>query len=189
VATKDEAIGHLQHYAALTADEATALVDAVIAAAGEEAIDAIADEDPGPTAMNDVRAARIVRISRNLQPPRLLRPIEVAVLFRVQLSAARLLINRVRASYTQLTDPWTRELIASQANDPEDISTDDLPDHWRVSFNDPIVVDYALDLLAREGMTRDVVRRRSEQALEFPRIVTDRRGDARPVLQVLGIQN
>ena len=188
VATRDEAIEHLQRYAALADDEAAELVDAVSAAAGDEAIDAIAEAAPAPTAINDARAARIVRICRHLAPPRLLRPIEVAVLFRMQPSAARLLINRVRAAYPQLTDEWTRELIAGQAGDAEDISTDDLPDRWRVSFNDPVVVDYAYDLLAREGMTRDVIRRRSEQALEFPRVIRDRRGDARAVLEVLGLQ-
>lgn len=188
MATRDEAIAHLQQYAALTDNEAAELVDAVTAAAGDEAIDAIAEADPAPTALSDVRASRVVRICRRLNPPRLLRPIEVAVLFRMQSSAARLLINRVRASYPQLAEQWTRELIAAQAGGPEDISTDELPDRWRVVFNDPAVVDYAYDLLAREGMTRDVTRRRSEQALEFPRVVRDRRGDARPVLDVLGIQ-
>jgi len=188
MATRDDAIAHLQRYAALTAEEAAELVDAVREAAADEAVDAIAEPNPAPTGLADIRAARMVRICNHLHPPRLLRPVEVGVIFRVQPTMARSVINRVRAAYPQLADEWTRELISAQANAPEDISTDDLPDHWRVVFNDPVVIDYAYDLLDREGMTRDVVRRRSEQALEFPREVRDRRGTLRSVLAVLGLE-
>jgi hypothetical protein len=186
MATRDEAVQYLRNFAALTEDEATMLVDAVIAAAGDEAIDGIAEQAPPPTTLADARAAKVVRICGHLG--RLVRPVEAGVLLRVPISTATSVINRVRATYPQLVEPWTQQLIADQANRPEDISTDDLPDRWRVAFNDPAVLDYAYDLLRRRGMTRGVLRRRPEQALEFPRLVRDRHGDEQDVSAILGIR-
>jgi hypothetical protein len=77
--------------------------------------------------------------------------------------------------------------VGDQAEEPEDISTDDEPDRWRVVFNDPVVIDYAYDLLRREGMTRNIVRRRTEQALVFPTRVRDRHGEMRNVFEVSGV--
>src|SRR5881227_511981 len=141
MATRDQAIDHLQRFAALTAEEAIELVDAVRSAAADEAVDAIAEELPLPSALGDARAARVVRICRSLDPPRLLRPIEVATIFRVQPTVARQVINRVRAGYPHIVDAWTRELISQQANPPIDISDEELRDQWRLTFNDPIVLD------------------------------------------------
>jgi hypothetical protein len=185
MASRQQAIEHLKRYAALSNAEATVLIDAVVAAAGEEAIDAIAEETPAPTAIADVRAARLVRICTHAQ--RLLAPTEVEVLMRVPRATAVSLINRVRASYPQRVDDWARQLIVSQANVPKDVSTDDEPDRWRVTFNDPAVLGYAMDLLRREGMTRDVVPNRAGQSLTFPRSMRDRHGTTRNLLDVLGI--
>lgn len=185
VATHDEATEHLREHAALTAAEASAVVDAVIRAAGAEAIDAIADDSPPPTALADVRAARVVRICKEIN--RMLRPIEVEVILRVPSSTAQSIINRVRATYPQRVQPWTQQLVAEQSDAPRDISTEDQPDHWQVTFKDPAVLEYAYDLLRRRGMTRNVTRKRSEQALKFPREVDDRYGQAQVVRQVLGI--
>ena len=185
MATRDEALEHLQRFAALTAPEANALLEAVVGAMGDEAIDAIADEQPLPTAVAEARAARVARISRRLG--RLLRPLEIEVLLRVPRSTATGIVNRVRATYPQLVEDWTRQLVGEQAEEPEDISTDDEPDRWRVVFNDPVVIDYAYDLLRREGMTRNIVRRRTEQALVFPAQVRDRHGEMRNVFEVIGV--
>jgi hypothetical protein len=187
MATRDQAIDHLSRYAALSRVEAEALVDAVAAAAAAEVYNAIAEPIPTPTALAEVRAARLASICSHLAPARLLRPVEVAVLFRVPVSGARAVINKLRASYPQLVEEWTRELIRSQANVPEDISTDVRQDYWQVSFKDPAVLDYAYELLVREGMTLAVARLRSEQALQFPRRVRDRHDDLREVREVLGI--
>ncbi len=62
MATCEQAIEHLQRFAAITPGEAATLPDAVVAV-GEEAIDAIAAEEPLPTSLADVRAARSVRRS------------------------------------------------------------------------------------------------------------------------------
>jgi hypothetical protein len=157
----------------------------LFAAAGDEAVDGIAEQVPPPSTLADARAAKVVRICGHLG--RLVRPVEAGVLLRVPISTATSVINRVRAAYPQLVDPWTRQLIADQANRPDDISTEDLPDHWSIAFNDAAVLDYAYDLLRRQGMTRGVIRRRPEQALEFPRLVKDRHGVEQDVRGVLGI--
>jgi molybdopterin converting factor small subunit len=185
VATRDDAIRHLEQYAALTKAEATKVIDAVLAAAVQSAVDALVDEVPAPSSAADARAAYVVAVCRQLG--RLLRPVEVEVLLRIPRSSASTLINRVRAAYPRLVEAWTQQLISERAEQAEDISTEDRPDHWRVVFGDSAVIDYAYDLLRRRGMTRGVTRRLGEQALEFPATVRDHYGKDVRVLEVLGI--
>src|SRR5262249_41434904 len=147
--------------------------------------DTIADDTPPPSAVADARAARVVRICRELG--RLLRPIEIEVILRIPSTTSVSVLNRVRALYPRLADDWTKHLIASQAERPVDIGTSTDSDRWRIVFGDPVVVEYAYDRLRREGMTREVSRRAVEQALELPGVIRDRHGSNRSVFEVLGI--
>lgn len=87
MATRDEAAQYLRNFAALTEDEATMLVDAVIAAAGDEAIDGNSRADATTDHVGRCAcAAKVVRICGHLG--RLVRPVEAGVLLRVPISTA-----------------------------------------------------------------------------------------------------
>src|SRR5207248_3328783 len=62
MATVQEAIDQLRNYAALDEQQATALVDAVVDVARQEAVDAIADEQLVPTSVAARNVARVAAV-------------------------------------------------------------------------------------------------------------------------------
>ena len=184
MATREQALEHLQKHAGLRADEAEQLLDAVVEAASAEAIDAIADDDPPPTAVGDIRADRVARICRGVG--RLLRPVEIEAVLRMPPSGSKAVLTRVRARYPRFADEWERELIRAQSIPPTNVGTLGNP-QWKVAFRDPVVLDYALERLNREAMTRNVKRDPIEQSLSFPPKISDRQNVERSVFEVLGL--
>src|SRR5215218_3197635 len=87
----------LQTYAGHSAAEAKRVVDAVVEGAKREALELIAGTESFPSAVNDVRALRLRYICEQLG--RVLRPIEVEVVFRLPPSSARTLVRRMTATY------------------------------------------------------------------------------------------
>jgi len=114
MAEKADAIEQLQEYAALTEAEATALVDAVIAAAEEEAIDQIASDALIPASVADARVVRVARICAHIG--RLLSPTEIAVILRVPPTTARSTTRRLRALYRSEIEGWIRQLVDHPAS-------------------------------------------------------------------------
>jgi len=185
VATAEDAVAQLQEYAALSAAEAPDLFNAVTTAAQQEAIDLIADDALVPASVADVRVARVARICAQLG--RLRSPTEVAVVLRVPTTTARSTISRLRALYRGEVETWAKALIAAQVASVEDASSEALGERWRITFNDPSALDYSVEMLRREGMTRDIDVRKPQQTLTVPKRMRDRRGEMRDAREVLGV--
>lgn len=185
MANRDEAIAQLQRYAALTAPEAGSVVDAVIAAAQEEAIEQIANDALVPASVADARVARIARICAHVG--RLLSLTEVEVILRVPPQTARSTLNRLRAGYRGEVDGWIKRIVIDAKATIDDASTQESGKRWRITFNDSIAIDYAIELLRREGMTRDINANRSQQTLTMPQEMRDRQGHTRKSRDVLGL--
>jgi hypothetical protein len=185
MATRDEAIGQLQLYAGLTAAEAGQVVEAVAVAAQEEAIDQIANDALVPASVADARVARIARICAHLG--RLLSPTEVEVVLRVPPQTAQSTLNRLRAGYRGEVNGWMKQIVRDAKADIEDASTPASGNYWRIIFNDPIAISYAIELLRQQGMTRAIVADRAQQTLTVPEEMRDRQGNMRKSLEVLGL--
>lgn len=187
MATREDAIQQLSYYVAISRAEAEALVDAVGAAAAAEAFEAITAPSPASSPLLEGRVDRLARICAHLDPPRLLRTVEVAALFGLPLPQIRGFINEVRGSYPQLANEWIRGLVRSQADSPEEILDEGRPGYWRVRFKDPEALEFAYELLRREGMTKGILVNQSELVLEYPRRLADANGQMRGVASVLGL--
>lgn len=181
----DDAVVQLQQYAALNEPDARAVVEAVLGAARDEALDQIVDDSLVPASVADARTARLARICSHLG--RLLSPGEVEVILRVPPPTAQSTLNRLRAGYRHQVDGWIRNLVVQQAEPAQDVSTDTDPDRWLISFKDPTSLDYAVELLRRIGMTRGISVDRKQQTLTVPKLMRDRRGDQASPLDVLGL--
>jgi hypothetical protein len=182
---KGDAVEQLRHYAALTEDEASALVDAVVAAAAGEAIDQIANDALIPASVADARVVRLARICAHLG--RLLSPTEIEVVLRVPPSTARSTVRRLRALYRSEIEQWIRSLVTSQLAETEDASSELAGQRWRFTFNDPNAIEYAMEILRREGMTRDIAVNEQQQSLTVPKQMRDRQGNRRDSKGVLGL--
>ncbi len=185
MADKADAIEQLREYAALTEAEATAVVDAVIAAAEEEAIDQIANDALIPASVADARVVRVARICAHIG--RLLSPTEIEVILRIPPTTARSTTRRLRALYRSEIETWIKQLVISQLAETEDASTELAGDRWRFIFNDPTAIEYAAEILRREGMTRDIAINEQQQSLTVPKQMRDRQGNTRDSKQVLGL--
>ena len=185
MATRDDAIRELQDYAGLTATEAGAVIEAVTAAAQEEAIDQIANDALVPASVADARVARVARICAHLG--RLLSPTELEIILRVPRPTAQSTLNRLRAGYRGEVDAWMKKIVVDAQDSVEDASTEEAGERWRITFNDPIAIDYALELLRRQGMTRDLNANKTRQTLIVPKEMRDRQGNMRESRSVLGL--
>lgn len=181
MSTDAEALDMLTTYAGLGDQGAQALLTAVKQAAEEEVLDTIAGNGPLPTAVMDLRALRLLRISR--KAGRLLRPREVEVIFRVAANTAESIDRRMRSTYPQGIDGFLRTMVHDTATVSK-AGTDAKP-RYEISFDEPAGLEYARQLLAREGLTRDVKVSRSTQTLDLPaRMGADKRNP----LDVLGLE-
>ena len=170
----------LRDYAGLTAADAKALVRAVIAAAEHEALDLIAGDTPVPSSIADGRALRLKRICD--EAGRMLRPREVEVVLRVPPATAQATVRRMVATYPGSVDRHLRGLVAHTATVTETGSAESGL-RYSIYFDEPAALDFALQLLQRRGLTRNVRVHRSDQSLDVPRRI----GGTDP-LPVLGIE-
>jgi len=185
MATRTDAIAQLRRYAGLTDSEAGTVVDAVLAAVQEEALAQIAEDALVPASVADARVARLARVCAHAG--RLLSPIEVEVILRVPAQTAQSTLRRLRAGYRGEVDGWIKQIVKDAKASVDDASTADAGKRWQINFSDPVAVDFAVELLRREGMTRDIGASKSQQTLTLPQEMHDRQGQARSTLEVLGL--
>lgn len=183
--TRDDAIEVLRSQAALTAQEAEALIDAVAQVAADEVLEQIAGEEPPTGTAAELRAIRVARICGRLG--RMLSARELEVLLRVPPATARSTLARVKAGWPRQADAWAAAHVRGQLDEVEDASTDEHGERWRISFNDDAALALAVDRLRREGMSRNLVVERSAQELLVPKQMRDRQGQMRDPREVLGI--
>ena len=166
----------LQTYAGLTAAEAKRVVDAVVEGAKREALELIAGGESFPSTVNDLRALRLRYVCEQLG--RVLRPIEVEVVFRLPPTSARTLLRKMSATYPGAVDELMTKGLASAASVRKTGADPDF--RYEIFFGDTVSADHAYQLLQRNGLVQDV--RRRVQVLDVPRKI----GGKDP-LDVLGL--
>lgn len=161
---EEQAVENLRTYAGLDQADATRLVEAVKDAVTREALDVISGDSPVPSGMVDARALRLRLICE--AAGRVLRPREVEVLFRLPPAAATSVDRRMRATYPRAVDTFLRDRIKELATAEP---AGEKPNwRYRIYFDDPVGLEYAQQLLQRQGLTRNVRVERAQQILDVP---------------------
>jgi hypothetical protein len=171
VADKDAAKSTLVEYAGLTASEADKVVAAVLDAAEREVLELLAGDAPVPSSLTDARALRLRYITESLG--RALRSREVEVILRVSPSLAVSSLRRLNATYPRAVDRYLKVVVSQTATVTR---TGDAEKGYRyqIYFDDPAGLEYAYQLLQRQGLTHDVRVRRPDQLLDLPRSIGGR---------------
>jgi hypothetical protein len=182
MASRQEAESTLVEYAGISKEAAKDVVNAVIAAAKEEALELIAGSAPVPTNMGDARALRLRYISQARQQS--LSQREVGVIFRLGPTQAAGTIDRMQATYAQEVDGLFRARLAEAASVEKTGSMGNY--RYSVHFDDKASFEYAHQFLQRSHVDHDV-RRKPNQTLDMPRKIKDQHGQERDPLDVLGI--
>jgi hypothetical protein len=159
VATKEEAVAAVRRRTGLGEGDAKQLVNAVVAAAQDEALDVIAGQEPVPSALADARALRLRRIAKTLG--RSLRQREVEAVFRLDPTGASRVIGKMVATYPAVAEDLLGAEVADVLADPRNRSREGSAGAgWRyvISFDERTQVDHAAALFARHGLARHVLR-------------------------------
>jgi hypothetical protein len=109
------------------------------------------------------------------------------VVLRVPPQTAQSTLNRLRAGYRGEVSRWMRQIVRDAKADVTNVSTPASGKLWRIDFNDPAAINYAIELLRQQGMTRGIVVDRAQQTLTVPELMRDRQGNMRKALEVLGL--
>ncbi len=156
----------LAEYAGLRSAEAKKLVDAVVAAAQREALELLAGDTPVPSSLADARALRLRYITE--AAGRALRPREVEVILRLPSSGAIAALRRLNATYPRSVDAFLREVVI-QTGTVTKTGSQDTGYRFQIYFDEPVGLEYAYQLLQRQGLTHDVRMKRQDQSLDLPR--------------------
>lgn len=150
-ASRKEAITALQDNAGTTAAEAATIVDAVRAAAEDEALDSVAGAVPLPSAMSDLRAARLQRVYEHFGE-RNLTKLELQAIFRVGDAQAVSIDRRMRASFPRLANRLLTNAVEKSAGEVR--REGDNQDGYRyvIEFSQLSGLDAAELLLERRGL-------------------------------------
>lgn len=108
------ALARLQELAGLSDAEAREMLDWSLEAARSEALEMVGGDGALPTTLAASRAARLGDICEKAQ--RMLKEVEVQILFRIPPSGARALITVAQATYAQALGPSLLKLIASNVS-------------------------------------------------------------------------
>jgi hypothetical protein len=164
-----------------------ALLDAIEAAAIEEALDLIAGTDPIPSSMLDARALRLRRICETLG--RGLSEREIEVVFRIASSAARSVESRMQATYPRQMDrirEARKQAMRSGATVLR-IHPAGEDERYKVHFPQPSALALARELLANENCLEGV-ECRDEEHLILPLSVQTPAGQrVNPLTDILGL--
>jgi hypothetical protein len=183
MASREDAEMTLRAYAGISGADAKALVEAVVRAAADEALELIAGSAPVPTNMGDARALRLRYISQARK--RSLGQREVEVVFRLGPSQAATTIARMQATYAQDVDELLKARLKAAATAKKSGQAGDL--RYEVHFDDAATFEFAYQLLQRNRLDHDVRRKKPSQILDMPRKITDNAGVERNPLDALGI--
>lgn len=170
----DAAVEALQEDAGCTPDRAKALVDAVGAAAANEAMEVVAGRAQSFGSAVDRRVATLDRLINELDATESLPTVyEVGVIFRITPSQAR---NVLRTYQARFSERYRGRLQNALDDVQAQTKQRDGTGVFIFDFDDPAVLDYALERLRRRGLTRSVTVDRTKLQIEVERDETDRFG-------------
>src|SRR5919198_2575629 len=150
----------LEEYAGPAPAEADKLLGAVLAAAEREALELLAGDAPVPSSLADARALRLRYVTESAG--RALKPREVEVILRASPSAALSTLRRLNATYPRAVDGYLKKVVKDTSTVEK---TRDTQGEFRyaIYFDEPTGVEYAYQLLQRNGLTHDVRVKRVDQ--------------------------
>jgi hypothetical protein len=162
-----------------TQPRANALVAAVAGAAAEEALGIVAGSMLGFGSALDRRVATLDRIIQLLDDSEPFpNAFEVGVIFRITPAQAR---NVLRTYHARFSSNYRSRLERSLAGLTPKKERHDDTNVFVFDFEDPAVLDYAVEKLRRRGLTRSVVADASRLRLVVDRDENDRHGKAADV--------
>jgi hypothetical protein len=174
-ADKDAAVKALVADAGSLPDRAQALVDAYATVVAQEAIGVIAGTVEVGSSVLDTRVSRLRRLVDALsKSERFPDAYELGAIFKITVSQARNVIRTYQARYpssyrTRLETSVKNALATAKRIGDRDV--------WVIEFDDPDTLDYAQDVLNRQGLTKGLERDRAGQRLVAPRDATGRSGE------------
>ncbi|MGD0454462.1 MAG: hypothetical protein ABSB69_12760 [Solirubrobacteraceae bacterium] len=170
----------LSEYAGLSEPDASTLLDAILVAAHREALELIAGDEPVPSSLSDLRSLRLRHITECAK--RALKPREVEVILRASPSAALSALRRLNATYPRAVDQYMKVVVKETSNSKATGSSE-AGYRYEVSFDELTALEYAYQVLQRNGLAHDVKLKRGDQILDLPREI-----GGRNLLDVLGIK-
>ncbi len=158
------------------------LLEAAIRASAIDALETVGGSGPVPTALNDVRAARLLELCKlrsEIFPDEI-----VAVLFRVMPSTAGAITRRMQATYeAALQNSLKAHMIATAKLSYPKKETGQAPKH-RVAFATAAAFAYAVKTIAAAGLIGEVSLDRSKRSIEFPQEIEIVRDGAKKKIRI-----
>lgn len=156
------------------APEPEKLLNSALEASAVDALQVIGGKGPVPTALSDVRAARLFELCK--LRTEILADEVVAVLFRVMPSTATAVTRRMQATYeADLEDSLKAHMIAvAKLTSPRKDA--DEKAKRRVAFATTAAFSYALRTIAARGLIGEVTVEQSARAIEFPKEIEIKSG-------------
>jgi hypothetical protein len=156
----------LREYAGLSKPGASALLEAILAAAQREALELIAGDEPVPSSLTDLRSLRLRYITECAE--RALKPREIEVILRASPSTALGALRRLNATYPRVVDQNMKDVVKETS---KATATGNGEDGFRyeVSFDELTALEYAYQVLQRSGLAHDVKLKRGDQIMDLPR--------------------
>jgi hypothetical protein len=174
-ADKDAAVNALVADAGCLPDRARALVEAYATVVAQEAIGVIAGTAEVGSSVLDTRVGRLRRLVDALpRSERFPDAYELGAIFKITVAQARNVIRTYQARYPS---SYRKRLEAGVKNAVATAKRVGDRDVWVIEFDDPDALDYANDLLRRQGLTKGLERDRAGQRLVVPRDATGRSGE------------
>jgi hypothetical protein len=183
--TRQNAIDALVQYAGTDPTEAGEIVDALLEAVQDEALDVVAGSDALPTSIADLRAGRLVRFYEKFKKRALTR-LEVQTLFRVPTSLASSIDRRMRGTYPATADRLYKAEIEASAGPVQRGGNADDGYEYNIAFAETSGLDAAETLLARQRLHVGLVVDRANRQLTVP-FGDDANRAKRIVKDVLGL--
>ena len=182
---RELAVAALVDYAGTPADQAEQIIDALLNAAVDEALDVVAGATSLPTAVADLRAARLRRIYEHFDSRALTR-LEIQTIFRVPAATAESVDRRMRGTFPQTTNVLLAKTIADSAEKPTRTGSPKAGYQYEIEFRQRGGIDAAETLLERRGLSAGIDFDRRQRRITIPIRDEDR---ARRILNgVLGLE-
>jgi hypothetical protein len=171
-------------------DDAESLLEATLRASALDALETVGGVGPVPTALSDVRAARLLELCK--LRGEILPDETVAALFRIMPSSAASVTRRMQATYeASLREPLQLHMVAMAKLSFPKKGDGEAPRH-KLTFATAAAFSYALKRITASGLLGEVSTDRSARSIEFPQEVEISRAGkkikAKIAAEVLGIK-
>jgi hypothetical protein len=158
------------------------LLEATLCASAIDALETIGGTGPVPTALGDVRAARLLEVCKLRNE--ILSDEVVAALFRVMPSTAGAITRRMQATYeAALQGSLKAHMIAMAKRSSPAKAAGEAPKH-RVVFATAAAFAHAIKTIAAAGLMGEVSVDRSKRSIEFPQEIEIVRGGTKQKIQI-----